>query len=120
MGACLLPALPEPPSGLYRGLFQRYQLEQGFSGVRGAQIAVLNSEKKTPDTPGFFLCLMKSEKGREVSALFIPNLTINLTYLCYGTTKILVLRGIKKKILQNPQLKSVLERCLSEISGAIW
>ena len=31
------------------------------------------------------------EKGGEVSTLFIPNLTINLTYLCYGGTKLLVL-----------------------------
>ena len=55
-----------------------------------------------PGDAGFFLCLIKSEKGREVSALFIPNLTINLTYLCYGSTKILGLRIITKKILQNP------------------
>ena len=40
----------------------------------------------------------KSEKDREDSVLFIPNLTINLTYLCYGITKILVLREITKKI----------------------
>ncbi len=39
---------------------------------------------------GFFLW-DKIEKGGEVSTLFVPNLTINLTYLCYGGTKILVL-----------------------------
>ena len=31
------------------------------------------------------------EKGGEISTLFVPNLTINLTYLCYGNTKLLVL-----------------------------
>ena len=41
---------------------------------------------------GFF-CVQyfKIEKGEEVLTLFVPNLTINLTYLCYGETKILVL-----------------------------
>ena len=34
---------------------------------------------------------LKIEKGGEVSTLFVPNLTINLTYLCYGNTKLLVL-----------------------------
>jgi hypothetical protein len=38
------------------------------------------------------------EKGRKVPALFVPNLTINLTYLCYGKTKLLVLWEITKKI----------------------
>ena len=38
------------------------------------------------------------EKGGEAPALFVPNLTINLTYLCYGNTKLLVLWEIKKKI----------------------
>gem|GEM_PF-4463979 len=36
-------------------------------------------------------CFQKIEKGGEASTLFVPNLTINLTYLCYGDTKILVL-----------------------------
>ncbi len=36
----------------------------------------------------FFLSI---EKGEEASTLFVPNLTINLTYLCYGSTKLLVL-----------------------------
>ncbi|CAM4141345.1 hypothetical protein ZORO111903_03180 [Zobellia roscoffensis] len=48
---------------------------------------------------GLFLCLFKIEKGGEISTLFVPNLTINLTYLCYGDTKILVLWEIKKKYL---------------------
>jgi len=43
--------------------------------------------------------LIQIEKGREVSTLFVPNLTINLTYLCYGSTKILVLWEIKKEFL---------------------
>jgi 2-iminoacetate synthase ThiH len=55
--------------------------------------------------PGFF-CVCKSEKDRENSVLFIPNLTINLTYLCYGTTKILVLREITKEIYQKKRRKS--------------
>ena len=38
----------------------------------------------------------KIEKGEEAPALFVPNLTINLTYLCYGETKILVLCKITK------------------------
>ena len=41
---------------------------------------------------------LEIEKGREVSALFVPNLTINLTYLCYGNTKLLVLEHKKKEI----------------------
>jgi len=40
----------------------------------------------------FFRFELKIEKGGEVSTLFVPNLTINLTYLCYGSTKLLVLR----------------------------
>jgi hypothetical protein len=48
---------------------------------------------------GFF-CFQKTEKDGVASALFIPNLTINLTYLCYGSTKILVLREIKKEFLK--------------------
>jgi hypothetical protein len=55
-----------------------------------------NDELQAPDKSGVFLCLLESEKGREDSTLFIPNLTINLTYLCYGKTKILVLREITK------------------------
>ncbi|SHI44755.1 hypothetical protein SAMN04488513_101316 [Pseudozobellia thermophila] len=43
---------------------------------------------------------LQIEKGGEISALFVPNLTINLTYLCYGSTKILVLWEIKKEILE--------------------
>lgn len=43
---------------------------------------------------------MQIEKGGEVSTLFIPNLTINLTYLCYGGTKLLVLWEIKKEMLK--------------------
>ena len=39
---------------------------------------------------GFFVGYI-IEKGRVASALFVPNLTINLTYLCYGGTKLLVL-----------------------------
>lgn len=46
---------------------------------------------------GFFYGLFKIEKGGEASTLFVPNLTINLTYLCYGNTKLLVLWEIKKK-----------------------
>ncbi len=47
---------------------------------------------------GFFygLRIFKIEKGEEVLTLFVPNLTINLTYLCYGETKILVLCKITK------------------------
>lgn len=37
------------------------------------------------------------EKGGEASTLFVPNLTINLTYLCYGVTKLLGLWEITKK-----------------------
>jgi hypothetical protein len=37
------------------------------------------------------------EKGGEVSTLFVPNLTINLTYLCYGDTKLLGLWEITKE-----------------------
>ena len=44
-----------------------------------------------------FLCLAQIEKDGENSALFIPNLTINLTYLCYGTTKLLGLREMTKE-----------------------
>ncbi len=44
---------------------------------------------------------LEIEKGGEVSTLFVPNLTINLTYLCYGSTKLLVLWEIKKEILRN-------------------
>jgi hypothetical protein len=46
---------------------------------------------------GFF-CVQyfKIEKGEEALTLFVPNLTINLTYLCYGATKILVLCKITK------------------------
>ncbi len=40
------------------------------------------------------------EKGGEASTLFVPNLTINLTYLCYGKTKLLVLWEIKKELLK--------------------
>ena len=40
------------------------------------------------------------EKGGEASTLFVPNLTINLTYLCYGNTKLLVLWEIKKEMLK--------------------
>lgn len=43
-----------------------------------------------------FCALPAIEKGGETSTLFIPNLTINLTYLCYGFTKLLVLREITK------------------------
>jgi hypothetical protein len=46
---------------------------------------------------GFFVGFCQIEKGGEVSTLFVPNLTINLTYLCYGATKLLVLWEIKKK-----------------------
>jgi hypothetical protein len=46
---------------------------------------------------GFFMAFCQIEKGGEVSTLFVPNLTINLTYLCYGGTKLLVLWEIKKK-----------------------
>ena len=46
---------------------------------------------------GFFVSFFsKIEKGEEVLTLFVPNLTINLTYLCYGETKILVLWEITK------------------------
>ncbi len=45
----------------------------------------------------FFLKEIEIEKGGEASTLFVPNLTINLTYLCYGITKLLVLWEIKKK-----------------------
>jgi hypothetical protein len=31
---------------------------------------------------------MQNKKGGEVSTFFAPNLTMNLTYLCYGTSKI--------------------------------
>ena len=49
-------------------------------------------------TKGFFYVVQWIiEKGGEASTLFVPNLTINLTYLCYGNTKILVLWEIKKK-----------------------
>jgi len=37
------------------------------------------------------------EKGGKDPTLFVPNLTINLTYLCYGKTKLLVLWEITKK-----------------------
>jgi hypothetical protein len=45
-----------------------------------------------------FLCLLEIEKGGEISTLFVPNLTINLTYLCYGMAKLLVLWEIKKEM----------------------
>jgi len=41
--------------------------------------------------------LHKIEKGGVASTLFVPNLTINLTYLCYGRTKLLVLWEITKE-----------------------
>ncbi len=31
---------------------------------------------------------LPNKKGGEVSTFFAPNLTMNLTYLCYGTSKI--------------------------------
>jgi hypothetical protein len=43
---------------------------------------------------------LEIEKGGEASTLFVPNLTINLTYLCYGITKLLVLWEITKKIVE--------------------
>ncbi len=46
-------------------------------------------------------CLIKIEKGGEVSTLFVPNLTINLTYLCYGSSKIRVLGQIKKYFMSH-------------------
>ena len=56
--------------------------------------------QKAPELlPGLFVVKGVIEKGRENSALFIPNLTINLTYLCYGKTKLLGLREITKKNL---------------------
>jgi hypothetical protein len=55
-------------------------------------------QKAPEDLRGFFL-YRPIEKGGEISALFIPNLTINLTYLCYGSTKLLGLREITKKNL---------------------
>ena len=57
---------------------------------------MLHIHSTTPAQAG--VCdLWATEKGRVASALFIPNLTINLTYLCYGKTKLLVLRKIKKE-----------------------
>ncbi len=32
--------------------------------------------------------LMSNKKGGEVSTFFAPNLTMNLTYLCYGKSKV--------------------------------
>ncbi len=32
--------------------------------------------------------LMTNKKGGELSTFFAPNLTMNLTYLCYGKSKI--------------------------------
>ncbi len=46
---------------------------------------------------GLFVGVCQIEKDGEVSALFIPNLTINLTYLCYGIAKLLVLQEITKE-----------------------
>ncbi len=51
-------------------------------------------------TSKWFFYILKIEKGGEVSTLFVPNLTINLTYLCYGNTKLLVLWEIKKEMLK--------------------
>ena len=31
---------------------------------------------------------LKRKKGGEVSTFFAPNLTMNLTYLCYGVPKV--------------------------------
>lgn len=61
--------------------------------------------------------MYKSEKDRENSVLFIPNLTINLTYLCYGSTKILVLREITKKISEKKRGKSEKDYILNFIIG---
>ncbi|MGB5820819.1 MAG: hypothetical protein WBG90_15135 [Saonia sp.] len=33
--------------------------------------------------------LMENKKGGEVSTFFAPNLTMNLTYLCYGRSKVI-------------------------------
>jgi hypothetical protein len=37
-----------------------------------------------------------NKKGGEVSTFFAPNLTMNLTYLCYGRSKV---NGIRPKWL---------------------
>ncbi len=42
--------------------------------------------------------ILEIEKGGKEPTLFVPNLTINLTYLCYGKTKLLVLWEITKKL----------------------
>ncbi len=34
------------------------------------------------------MALCPNKKGGEVSTFFAPNLTMNLTYLCYGKSKI--------------------------------
>jgi len=36
------------------------------------------------------LGVYSNKKGGEVSTFFAPNLTMNLTYLCYGKSKVVV------------------------------
>ena len=65
---------------------------------------------------GFFcFCFFKIEKGEEVLTLFVPNLTINLTYLCYGETKILVLCKITKGFKKYFAFKRKKKLCSSSI-----
>ena len=50
--------------------------------------------------------IRSNKKGGEVSTFFAPNLTMNLTYLCYGTTKV----HVHSRFLIKKTLKSVFHR----------
>jgi hypothetical protein len=50
--------------------------------------------------------MTSNKKGGEVSTFFAPNLTMNLTYLCYGTTKV----QVPCKFWIKKTLKSVFHR----------
>ena len=43
----------------------------------------------------------KNKKGGESSTFFAPNLTMNLTYLCYGFSKVLGIPASKLKSRRN-------------------
>ncbi len=55
-------------------LIQRWELSGWYLGHK----TYIFSQKKA----------FQNKKGGEVSTFFAPNLTMNLTYLCYGKSKI--------------------------------
>ena len=64
--------------------------------IDGKGISIYVKDQMGFETPPFcILCLWKfkseaylNKKGGEVSTFFAPNLTMNLTYLCYGKSKV--------------------------------